>query len=116
MKVYAIQSGSFIKFGVANSPESRLATVSVYCPLEPKLLAASPTMKQTEAYHLEWLIHKHCVEYRQRGEWFVQNDVTLAAAERLSSLPASDLLAYYRERVVDMSPLPRIRRSALRLS
>jgi hypothetical protein len=63
--VYAVQAGSFIKFGKANDPRARLAHMQIGCPLTITFIG-----RIRGGRRLETALHDYFHEYRKHGEWF----------------------------------------------
>ena len=69
--LYFIQQGyGAIKIGIADDPESRLATLQTGNAKPLRLLLAVPFDERRVAEQLERDLHASLAKYRIRGEWF----------------------------------------------
>lgn len=65
--IYAIQSGEFVKFGLAVEPERRLTLMQIGNPVELVLLRVWPSLQPLAD---EECLHAEFERFRVRGEWF----------------------------------------------
>ncbi len=73
MYVYLIKcmdKSGFIKVGMANNVESRMAALQIGCPYKLELIISIKCKSRRHAYNIENRIHKASKKYRVRGEWF----------------------------------------------
>lgn len=68
--VYVISCDGFIKVGMANSPNARLATLQAACPHEMALEYDFQFATKSLASRCEKAVHKSLVEHHVRSEWY----------------------------------------------
>lgn len=69
--VYFIQSGPYVKIGIADRPKHRLSMLQVGNPITLVILN---TFKVIRANQVERSLHEHFNDKWQRGEWFRLSD------------------------------------------
>lgn len=69
--IYLIKTvdAPFLKIGFSNNPQGRYKNIQIHCPLEIICLA-----ERNGSPGLEVEIHRSCLEYRIRGEWYKDCD------------------------------------------
>lgn len=67
--VYFIQCGRFVKIGMSQCIQQRLAEVQVMNPVSLRL-ARVELLSAAELLPREMRLHDRFAEYRHRGEWF----------------------------------------------
>jgi hypothetical protein len=71
--LYAIRGGGFIKIGIADHPERRLAELQTACPYDLKLFHTA-AIYYCYSREAETYAHKQLKKYHVRGEWFSCSD------------------------------------------
>jgi len=75
--VYGIQSGLFIKIGVASNIANRLRTMNLYNPHPCKIIARRQSVY---AYYIEKRLHQTLSPYAIGREWFLIDPPLVRAA------------------------------------
>lgn len=78
--VYAINSGGYIKIGVAGSLKKRVKTLQTGSPHLLEVVFSITTEEASLDYEIERELHTRLKEYRMEGEWFAVPFVDLQAA------------------------------------
>lgn len=68
--VYFIKSGPWIKIGVSDNVDARLASLQTANPVKLELLAKIGCASKSEAFAIEKKLHSSLRSYRAEGEWF----------------------------------------------
>ena len=68
--VYCIESGDYIKIGIAKNAKARLAELQVGNPMPLKLRRTWTVAPGRMPRHTEAEFHRVLKEWRVRGEWF----------------------------------------------
>lgn len=68
--VYFIKGGDYIKIGISNNPQFRLAELQVASPYKLQLLEMTWYESNSKAYAVEHDLHNHFQYVRAEGEWF----------------------------------------------
>jgi hypothetical protein len=96
--VYAIgHMGHHIKFGVAADVIRRKRELQVNHPYQLTLISCSAQMPRTQAYGVEWLIHRAMYRFQLHGEWFKSCPATLAVCHHLASWSSEQLRNHYAQ-------------------
>ena len=68
--VYFITSGPWLKIGVSDNVDARMANLQTASPVKLKLVAKVGCRSKAEAFALEKKLHSNLRSYRAEGEWF----------------------------------------------
>jgi DNA-binding CsgD family transcriptional regulator len=71
----AVGQPGLIKVGYTREPESRLAAIQLCCPVELRLVSASPCRSRPHALTVERAVHAYLADLRTISEWFRVGDV-----------------------------------------
>lgn len=68
--VYFVSDGQFVKIGVAQDPQKRLASLQTGNPRELEIINLIPAKSKEDALVIEGTLHEAYCSFKKAGEWF----------------------------------------------